>query len=199
MGAPDMDSPMGASADSKILLGLIQRIARSDEKALTELHRRMGRRILSFISKYIYDADAAEAVLNATLFEVWKNASRYEERAAPTTWLFCIARCKALDEYRRQARHANQENIENFEIPDGAESAFEEIARSQEAAIVKACLAKLPAEQRECIQLVFNHDLSLERIAEIQGVPTNTVKTRLFHARRKLRLMLESKPDFAMA
>jgi RNA polymerase sigma-70 factor (ECF subfamily) len=84
-------------------------------------------------------------------------------------------------------------------VPSNDEHATDKLSRGQEAARVRECLDRLPAEQRECMHLVFFHDMGLAEVASIQGVPENTVKTRLFHARRKLRGWLgggdHSRPD----
>ena len=76
-------------------------------------------------------------------------------------------------------------------IADSRPSAFELIAGRQRQGQVALCMEALPDEQRECIHMVFYEDAPLAEIAAVQACPENTVKTRLFHARRKMRECLE--------
>ena len=105
-----------------------------------------------------------------------------------------IARHKALDKVRAKGHvllPSEEWDAIAETVPSNDESAADKLERGQDAARLRACLERLPAEQRECMQLVFFHDMGLAEVASLQGVPENTVKTRLFHARRKLRGWLE--------
>lgn len=172
------------------LTGVIARIAQGDEKSLAELHRRISRKVHAFAHRHLDDAAAAEDVVTETFYEVWRTAARFAGASRVTTWVLGIARHKALDELRRRGHYTALP--ENYDTADESESskAFEQISRDQVKERLLACVKRLPAEQRECIHLVFYEELTLAEIAALQGVPENTVKTRLFHARRKLRAIL---------
>lgn len=173
---------------------LLDLISMGNEQAFARLYRAMNRKVYAFALQFLRDSHLAEDVVTETLFEVWRNARRFAGQSRASTWVLGIARHKALDKLRDQAAFERVESQwdESCEsIASSDPSAFEQLADRQTAAQIQRCLASLPLDQRECIHLVFFQDLSLAEVAALQGVPENTVKTRLFHARRKLRGKLE--------
>jgi RNA polymerase sigma-70 factor, ECF subfamily len=150
----------------------------------------MNRKIFAFALRHVDDSDLAEGIVVETMFEVWKNAARFGRGSSVSTWILGIARHKALDEVRRRARYVPLDESAGAEIEDDCATAFDGIAANQTREQLNAAIARLPAEQRECIHLVFFQEMSLAEVADLQGVPENTVKTRLFHARRKLKALL---------
>ena len=179
------------------LAALMNRVADADERALAQLYGHMSRKIFAFALRHVDDRDLAEGVVVETMFEVWKNAARFIGGSTVSTWILGIARHKALDEVRRRARYVPFDETTGAEITDDAATAFDGIAANQTREQLSNCIAKLPVEQRECIHLAFYEELSLAEISDIQGVPENTVKTRLFHARRKLKILLSRRMDCA--
>lgn len=191
MSARDMAmSVVDCAPKADPLAALMERVAKADQKALADLYAQMNRKIFAFALRHVGDRDVAEGVVVETMFEVWKNAAKFGGRSRVSTWILGIARFKALDEVRRQARYSPLDDVATAAIEDTGISAYEGLAAGETSAQLKKCIARLPPEQQECIHLAFFEDLSLAEIAEIQGVPENTVKTRMFHARRKLKLML---------
>lgn len=170
---------------------LMARIADGDEQALAELYRHMQRKIHAFALRYLDDNDLAEGIVVETMFEVWKNAARFNGGSAVSTWILGIARHKALDEVRRLARFVPYDETMGMEIEDESASALDTLAARETRTQLESCIRRLPLAQQECIHLVFFEELSLADVADIQGVPENTVKTRLFHARRKLKCLLD--------
>jgi RNA polymerase sigma-70 factor, ECF subfamily len=172
------------------LAALMERVAAADERALAELYSHMNRKIFAFALRHVDDRDLAEGVVVETMFEVWKNARHFIGGSSVSTWILGIARHKALDEVRRRARYVPLDETNGAEIADDCPTAFDGIAANQSREQLNECIARLPSEQKECIHLAFFQEMSLAEIAELQGVPENTVKTRLFHARRKLKILL---------
>lgn len=167
---------------------LLRRIAAKDEAALEQLYRLMAPRIFAFAQRRLDDAAAADEVVSETLYEVWNHAGRFRGQSQPSTWILGIARHKLLDKLRKKNGLEFQEmNEEVLNVADESPGIYAVLAERQQSAQVALCLNALPQAQRECLHLVFFEDLALAEIAEIQGCPENTVKTRLFHARRKMR------------
>jgi RNA polymerase sigma-70 factor (ECF subfamily) len=184
--------PVARSPDDGELCQLLEQIAGRDEAALMVLYRHMSRMIYAFSLRRLNDADAAEEVVVETMYEVWKGAPRFAARSLVTTWILGIARHKALDKLRlRRGEMYEPMGDEAEAVADEQPSVYELIAGRQRATQVAVCMEALPDDQRECIHLVFYEDTPLADIALIQGCPENTVKTRLFHARRKMRNCLE--------
>jgi RNA polymerase sigma-70 factor (ECF subfamily) len=137
------------------------------------------------------DNALAEDLTSDVFLSVWQQAHRFEARSAVTTWLLAIARYKALAELRRRPQEASsdQEGPEIRDPADTPEVAFEIKHRGE---ILRKCLGRLSREHREVIDLVYYHEKSVQEVAEIIGIRGNTVKTRMFYARRQLSKLLEA-------
>lgn len=181
-----------AQAQDIELCRLMQQVAAQDEAALATLYKRMNRMIFAFSLRRLNAADAAEEVVVETMYEVWKNAARFAGKSLVTTWILGIARHKAIDKLRsRGGEHWDPMGDEAEAVADENPSVFDLIASKQRAGQVALCMEALPDAQRECLHLVFYEDTPLAEIAALQDCPENTVKTRLFHARRKMKECLE--------
>jgi RNA polymerase sigma-70 factor, ECF subfamily len=188
---PSPDLPTEDARD-ELLARLMARVARQDEAALAELYRQVSRTICAFALRRLSDPVLADEIVVETMYEVWRHGHRFAGQSRVTTWVLGIARHKILDRLRQRGNsHCETLGEEAEEVADDSPDFYVRLAERQQAAQIALCLEALPEEQRECIHLVFYEDLALAEIAEIQGCPTNTVKTRLFHARRKIRECLE--------
>jgi RNA polymerase sigma-70 factor (ECF subfamily) len=176
---------------------LLERIGRQDEGAFRELYKAFSRRVFAYVLNMVNDHGRAEEILVDTMYEVWRTPARFRGDSQFGTWLIGIARNKALMAYRSSRPDRLHDDLDDIaetaaaDTPDG----FAELAAKQRSAGVKICMGKLSEEHRECLHLVFFEGLSLAEIATIQRCPENTVKTRVFHARQKikncLRLMIQ--------
>jgi RNA polymerase sigma-70 factor, ECF subfamily len=206
VAAERKDAPSSTSArPTSPTEALLRRVAQRDEAALQDLYRREQRSVYGFALQLLRCEEDAEDVVVETFLEVWRHAHRFAGQSKATTWILGIARHKALDRLRvRQHVLLPEEEwrvVEETVAADN-EPLFESLTRQRDAEALRRCLSRLPAEQRECIQLVFFNEMGLADVAAVQGVPENTVKTRLFHARRKMREWLagiEREPDFVQA
>jgi len=164
---------------------LIGRIARGDRLAMQVLFARHHVRIFRFVLRLLRDEMAAEDVISDVFLDVWRQANKFEGRSAVSTWLIAIARFKALSMLRkRRESELDEETAESIEEPsDDPERAA---AKRDKGEKLRQCLAALSAEHREIIDLVYYHEKSVEEVAQIVGIPANTVKTRMFYARKKL-------------
>src|SRR5262249_14648440 len=130
----------------------------------------------------------AEDLTSEVFLSVWRQADRFEARSALSTWLLAIARYKALAELRRSNDvSSDEETVEISDPADDPQAVFESKHRGE---ILRRCLAQLSREHREIIDLVYYHEKSVQEVAAIVGIPSNTVKTRMFYARRKLSELL---------
>jgi RNA polymerase sigma-70 factor (ECF subfamily) len=163
---------------------LLERIAGGDEAALAELHRVFARRVFAFAAARLRDDAAAEEAVADTFFEIWRHAGRFRGESQPSTWMFGIARNIVLNKLR--ARAPETDELDET-MPTDDLGAFDELARKELRAEILRCMEALSAAHRECLYLVFYEGLSLAEVAALQGCPENTVKTRLFHARRNIK------------
>jgi RNA polymerase sigma-70 factor (ECF subfamily) len=169
------------------VFALLQRMGKGDEAALRELYRAYSRSIYAFALRRLRDAAEAEEIVVDTMHEVWRHPERFRGESKFSTWLLGIARFKLLSLIRsREPQHEELGEVEET-LESGEEGSFEILAQKQRREAVRECMNKLPPEQRECLHLVFYEGYALAEVAAVLGCPENTVKTRLFHARRKLK------------
>jgi RNA polymerase sigma-70 factor, ECF subfamily len=171
---------------------LIERIAGGDRLAMQVLFARHHVRVYRFVLRLVRKPDVAEDLISEVFLDVWRQADRFEGRSAVTTWLLAIARFKALSALRRRPdEELDEEAAAAIEDPsDNPEIAVEKKDKGQ---VLRQCLAALSPEHREIIDLVYYHEKSVEEAAEIVGIPANTVKTRMFYARKKLGELLKER------
>jgi RNA polymerase sigma-70 factor (ECF subfamily) len=164
---------------------LIGRITSGDRLAMQVLYARHHVKIYRFVLRLTRNETTAEDMISEVFLDVWRQASRFEGRSAVSTWLLAIARFKALSAVRRRKdAELDEEAAEAIEDPsDDPEVA---LGKKDKAAVLRKCMEALSAEHREIIDLVYYHEKSVEEVAKIVGIPENTVKTRMFYARKKL-------------
>jgi RNA polymerase sigma-70 factor, ECF subfamily len=164
---------------------LIEQIATGDKLAMRTLFARHQLRVFRFLCSIRQDQAAAEDLLNEVFIDVWRQAGRFEGRSSVSTWILAIARFKALSALRRP-RHAEFDEEAAAEIVDLQDDPEVVAQKKDKGEILRACLAGLSGQHREIIDLVYYQERSIEECAEIVNIPENTVKTRLFHARKRL-------------
>lgn len=163
---------------------LLQLISTGDREAMRAFYERYNTHLFAFLRGRGADPAAAADAAQDTMLEVWRSAGRYRGEAAAKTWLFSIARNKLIDRTRKNARLSTVD-----EVPDSIDEAPDPeavVIASSEAARVRACLGGLKPEHLTVIRLAFYEDLTYGQISEIEGVPTGTVKTRVYHAKKLL-------------
>jgi RNA polymerase sigma-70 factor, ECF subfamily len=170
---------------------LIGRIAGGDKVAMQVLFARHHVRVYRFVLRLVRDQTLAEDLISEVFLDVWRQAGRFEARSAVSTWLLAIARYKALSALRRRPdEELDDETAAAIEDPgDDPETALE---KKDKGEILRKCLTALSPEHREIIDLVYYHEKSVEEVAEIVGIPENTVKTRMFYARKRLSELLKA-------
>ncbi len=176
---------------------LIEKVADGNRLAMQVLFARHHARVYRFILRLNGNTATAEDLTSEVFLSVWRQAHRFEARSAVSTWLLAIARYKALAELRRRPEVlSDQETADARDPSDDPEAAFESKHRGE---ILRKCLTRLSREHREIIDLVYYHEKSVQEVAEIVGIPGDTVKTRMFYARRKLSELLEAEGVVGMA
>ncbi|MDK9698213.1 MAG: sigma-70 family RNA polymerase sigma factor [Siculibacillus sp.] len=168
---------------------LLQRIAAGDRLAMRVLFSRHQLRIHRFVLRVVRDEAVAEDAVSDTFLDVWRQAGDFSGRSQVTTWLMSIARFKALSALRRR-RETGLDEEWAAGIPDAADTPEVISQKADKGAVIRLCMERLSAEHREVLDLVYYHEASVEEVAEIVGIPEGTVKTRLFHARKKLAELL---------
>lgn len=182
-------------------LGLLEAIAQRDRQAFETLYYRYTPRLGRYLSRLLKQRELVEEVLGEVMLVVWQTAARFDPAAARvSTWLFGIAHDKALKVFARRCRSPGEVPVDTIGVdadapvpdanhptskldPHGPERTL--IFRELGPALERA-LESLSVEHRAVIGLAFGEDCSYQEIATIVGCPVTTVKTRMFHARKRL-------------
>ncbi len=160
---------------------LVERIGRGEEDALSELYRRYGGRVFRFAFSLTGRLELAEEVVQETFVALWKGARGYAGRASVSTWILGIARNQSFAAIRREEKGARFPP-DPPDLPDPQQELEAEACTAR----VRKAVDELPAQQREVVFLAFYEGLPYQQIARIVGVPEGTVKSRMYHARRRL-------------
>jgi RNA polymerase sigma-70 factor (ECF subfamily) len=162
---------------------LIARIAGGDRLAMQVLFARHHVRVYRFVLRLVRNEATAEDLISEVFLDVWRQAGKFEGRAAVSTWMLSIARFKALSALRKRPE---------AELDDETAEQIEDQSDDPEkSSQLRQALEKLSNDHREIVDLVYYHEKSVEEVAGIIGIPEATVKTRMFYARKKLSELLK--------
>ena len=156
------------------------------------LYRAYYRRLTRFLEQVTRKPHLNDEILNDTMLVVWDKAHAFNGSSRVSTWIFAIAYNKAMKALRREPRL--QDVLPETEADTDATTWIvgpeAELIDRESRLGVRRLLSLLSAEQRAVIELTYYHGYAYKDIAAVVGCPVATVKTRMFHARRKLREML---------
>ena len=164
-------------------LALLDRIRRGDRGAFSELYRLYHPRLYGYLQRLLRNPASVEEVLDDVMLVVWKDARKFRGDAAMSSWIFGIAYRKALTAMRAEMR---------YQAPLDRNADASAIAGESERHTewIRAALTQLSADHRQVVELTYFGGFSYQEIADIANCPVNTVKTRMFHARRRLKVLL---------
>ncbi|RYF16056.1 MAG: sigma-70 family RNA polymerase sigma factor [Comamonadaceae bacterium] len=173
---------------------LLERIGREDQRAFRELYKAFSRKVYAYVLNMLHDHSRAEEVVVDTFYEVWRHPQRFRGDSQFSTWVIGIARRKALMVYRARRPDEMHDDLDDIAETTASDTpdAYAELAGKQRREGVQHCMSKLSDEHRECLHLVFYEGMSVAEVADVQNCPEGTVKTRLFHARQKIRNCLQA-------
>jgi RNA polymerase sigma-70 factor, ECF subfamily len=164
---------------------LIANIAKGDQRAMAALFARHRVSIYRFVLRMVRNEATAEEVNGDVFLDVWRQAATFQGRSTVSTWIFSIARFKALTALQRRREEELDEEKASV-VADEADDPEVALTKKDKTAALRHCLQKLSAEHREIVNLVYYQHKSIQEVAGIVGIPEGTVKTRMFHARKKL-------------
>jgi RNA polymerase sigma factor (sigma-70 family) len=180
----DSSSPAAWREDEAAVLS---RIALKDHQAFEVLYRAYYRRLTRFLEQVTRRPQLIDEILDDTMLVVWRKAGTFNGQSQVSTWIFAIAYNKAMKALKRLHVSLDGSDGDAPSPADGPEAA---LIKRQANLHLQGLLGRLSAEQRAVVELTYYHDCSYKEIARIVGCPAETVKTRMFYARRKLREML---------
>ena len=168
---------------------LLNRIGKGDDKAVTTLYRHYHGFVYAYLRHRMADEDAAEEAAHDVFMAVYRRPQSFAGNAKFSTWLCGIANNKAADWGRKRKRTIQVAEIEDEVLQGIADPDSDFVGRledAQDKQAVRQCIDALPDTHREAVFWAYYEDADMETIAEHQGCPVGTVKSRLSNARKKL-------------
>jgi RNA polymerase sigma-70 factor (ECF subfamily) len=189
LGSP---SSRGAGSEDLRLLALVRN---GDRKAFEDLYKIYHPRLTRFLFNLLRRPTMVEDVLNETMMVVWERADSFSGASRLSTWIFAIAFRKGMKALRRQDDAVEDLHADQRVSPQA--SPEEEFGQNRRHALLMRAIDELSPAHRAVVDLTYFHEIGYREIATILDCPVDTVKTRMFHARRHLRKILEGElPDW---
>ena len=161
-------------------LALLKRVAQRDRDAISDLYQLYHPRLFKFVFGLTHSYTTADELVNDIMLIVWQQAGAFRGDSKVSTWIFGIAYRQAIRSLTRRRKAPSQH-------AHAEEPAYDDRVEVETRDWVWRGLHTLPYPQQLSMVLVFYYGLSYQETAEVAGCSVNTIKTRMFHARRKLR------------
>lgn len=168
---------------------LLRRTGAGERRAFEKLYRSYFVRLERFVHRVLRHSPAVEEVINDTMYVVWNKAGEFSGASKVSTWIFGIAYRKAL---KALARFDEPAEFDAEHLPADESGSERAILQAEWRLVLDGVLAQLTPEHRAVIELAYFHQCPYREIAAILDCPVDTVKTRMFYARRRLRDLLDS-------
>jgi RNA polymerase sigma-70 factor (ECF subfamily) len=173
----------------EILLG---QIGQGDQQAFSQLYLRYQPRLVKYCARVLRD-DVAQAadLVDEAMFDVWRSAESFAGRSKPSTWIYSIARNKMISWLRKTSEVSLEDESILESLVDPSANPHEELAMDDMKQHLLRLMDQLTEEHREVIKWTYFEDKSVKEVAELLDISENTVKTRMFYARKRLAQLLE--------
>jgi RNA polymerase sigma factor (sigma-70 family) len=172
---------------------LIRRIVAGEARAFEELYRVYHPRLTRFLINMLRRPHLVEEALDDTMMVVWRRPESYTGASKVSTWIFAIAYRTALKALSRLDEP--QEDLDAEQRPSLDAGPEQALSQRQVQKLLLNAMDKLSSDHRVVVDLTYYHEAGYREIAEIMNCPVGTVKTRMFHARQKLKDILDGQID----
>jgi len=167
---------------------LVDRLHQRDEQALAELYDATSRRAFGLAYRVLGDGAAAEDVLQTAYLALWEQAAEIDEaRGSVESLLMTIVHRRAVDAVRARTRQRARSGALEVDPVDDEPAALDRLVQSEDAGNVRAALDALPDPQRRAVVLAYFEGMTYPEVAEQEGIPVGTVKSRMRLALERLR------------
>jgi RNA polymerase sigma-70 factor, ECF subfamily len=173
-------------------LELLAATARGRSSAFTLLYARYERRVYQYVRTFVRQPAIAEEVVIDTMMAIWSGAHAFNRNSRVSTWILGIARHKAIDAVRKIKNYTDHGSIDSAgAIEDASEAPLAAVDRNYQEQFMLRAIARLSPDHQEILRLAYYEGLAYEDIATFLSIPDNTVKTRVFYAKQRLKVQLK--------
>ena len=172
---------------------LIDAINKGDTKAYAQLVNRYKDLVYTLAIRMLKHKEEAEEVAQDTFVKVFKSLQQFKGDSKFSTWIYRVTYNTCLDRIKKNKKHLNDVAIDDltFNKLDAIDNALENMIKKEKQKLIKQCIAKLPEDSSALLTLFYFEELSLDEISKIINIEANTIKVKLFRARKKLAVILE--------
>ncbi|MEO0973446.1 MAG: RNA polymerase sigma factor [Pseudomonadota bacterium] len=163
---------------------LLARIATGDETAMKALYERYASPLQYFVQSWLPDVHEAADVMHEAMLAVWGNAASFRNQSSVKSWVFGIARNKAIDRVRAAVRLVPTEPERFDEETDEVGDVHQLVLAMQRSQVVRDCIDGLSDTHKRAVHLAFFEDMPYAEIAEVEACPVGTVKSRILYAKQ---------------
>lgn len=175
-------------SDNADELRMLTGICAGNRQTFELLYRLYFPRLTRFLDRILRNTVLIEEAINDTMWTVWRRADSFDRSCKLSTWIFAIAYRKALKALK--TRDAPVDADPDLYAGEASLQPDAVLDRHELSQLVGNALDAIPLEQRIVVNLAYYHGMRYEEIAEVMDCPVNTVKSRMLHARRRLKALL---------
>ena len=172
---------------------LIEAINNGNTKAYAQLVDRYKDLVYTLALRMLKHKEEAEEVAQDTFIKVFKSLDNFKGDSKFSTWIYKVAYNTCLDTIKKNKKHHNNVAIDEYTFNklDTIDNALDNIIKEEKSVLIKNCINKLPEDSSALLTLFYFEELSLDEISKIINIEANTVKVKLFRARKKLAVILD--------
>ncbi len=171
---------------------LLQLISVGNESAFSVLYQRHSPVLLRYAAHFLNgDVSLAADIVDDAMFQIWKSAAGFKAKSKPSTWMHSITRNKLVDYLRKHSDSRLDKDLLRISMEKIVPSAEVTLVQDSVGKDLLRFMDKLSAEHREVLTFSYFQELSIKDIAVMLGISENTVKTRMFYARQKMKKILQ--------
>lgn len=172
---------------------IIQRVLDGNHNAYGQLVDQYKDLVFTLALRMLKHREEAEEVAQDVFIKVYKSLDRFKGDSKFSTWIYRVTYNTCLDNIKKNKKHLNNVPIDEFTYNklETIDNALEEMIKAEKSALIKNCINILPSDDAYLLTLYYFEELSLEELTEIIDASANTLKVKLFRARKKLAVILE--------
>lgn len=172
---------------------LITAIISGNTNAYGQLVDRYKDMVFTLALRMLKHREEAEEVAQDAFIKVYKSLHKFKGDSKFSTWIYKVTYNTCLDRIKKNKKHLNDVAIDEYTEHklETVDNALEGMIKAEKSALIKECINKLPSESAYLLTMYYFEELSLEEISDVVGITANTIKVKLFRARKKLTIILE--------
>jgi len=183
---------------------LVARLKDGDTAAFEEFVYENEKKIYNIAYHYTGNEHDASDITQDVFIRIYKNIQNFHEKSSLSTWVYQIAVNTSIDHLRKKKRQneisltQNDENEDSqWDIPDSGYEPEQNYERTELCETIRQCIQKLPDDQKQVIILRDINGFSYAEISKILSLEEGTIKSRIFRARNKLKVILKKAGTFS--